>query len=66
MADYTRLYPRNARMSHLRASESSSALCRVWPAWFDGWFGTGSQSERDNAARLPVCAACQKLAGDGA
>ena len=37
-----------------------TALCGKWMWTASDWFGSGSQSEYDRAAALPVCKTCAK------
>lgn len=36
-----------------------AALCGRTPDLFSAWLGTGTQTERDQAASLPLCKRCE-------
>ena len=41
----------------------AGAACGQTPVWpTAGWYGTGSQHERDRVERLPVCKGCARRA----
>jgi len=59
---YERRYTSSrGRMSHIILANGNSqhedALCRALPT-AQGWFGTGTQDERERAEALPECAKC--------
>lgn len=63
-------YLPNGVMTHLlqRSEDGLSpwGACGIEPNDGDGWHGTGSQAERDEAAFLPHCrVCCVVLAGGG-
>lgn len=54
----TRVYTRHGRVAHVIWADQR-AVCHITPTWPDTWFGTGSQTEYEKAARLPVCKLCR-------
>ena len=65
--DCPRVYTRTGTRAHLLTPLASPntcrlALCGTGPQWWDSWRGTGSQTETETAASLPVCKACLKQA----
>ena len=63
----TRVCTRTGKVAHLlspvQTIRNGSVLCHVLPEWFTEWHGTGSQSETDRAAALPLCRRCEDQAG---
>lgn len=57
------VYTRRGGVTHvLSFSRSSPAvLCGRSPGLFDDWLGTGSQTEHDQARRMPLCVRCELL-----
>ncbi|MFD8117043.1 hypothetical protein [Streptomyces microflavus] len=41
-------------------NSAAPALCGRQP-WPGDWYGTGSQTEYDRAAELPLCGGCQQI-----
>lgn len=64
--DCTRVYVLHGKIAHLLPPGErpgvgySRALCARSPALFGVWLGTGSQSEYDRAASLPLCSRCEQ------
>lgn len=64
----TRVYSRTGERAHLLTPLTSPnagypvALCGRQPDLCDSWRGTGSQSEHERAAGLPLCARCARSA----
>lgn len=67
--DRTRVYLLYGKMAHLLPLGESPnvgypvALCRRQPALFATWLGTGSQTEYERAAELPLCSRCEARRG---
>lgn len=66
LPECTRVYLRaGSRRAHLIMPYQSTnstvdhSLCGKIP-WPTLWYGTGSQSEEDRAAELPLCKACEQ------
>lgn len=62
-----RVYTPAGRMAHLlRPLDSPNStvpsLCGRWPGAGDFWLGTGSQREREEAAKRPLCTQCEQRA----
>ncbi|MFC5148967.1 N-6 DNA methylase [Streptomyces aureoversilis] len=62
----TRVYRPDDDEAHLLGPQdgesTAHALCRAKPPAADGWRGTGNPVEAGQAAALPLCAACRRLA----
>lgn len=64
---------RNPRVVHALRIRSeghdATALCGAAPVWFvpssQQWYGSGSQDEYEQVARLPECKRCAKLLTEG-
>lgn len=52
-------YTRTGTVKHaLSYAAAAVAQCGVSPAWFEGWYGTGTQTEYERVAELPPCKRC--------
>lgn len=63
---YTRLYTPSGRVAHLKPEWRAvpEVLCGLDRyTWCDSWRGTGTQTEYETAARLPLCKLCARRAG---
>jgi hypothetical protein len=54
----THVLPFNAPLYGTRSG--GAVLCGRMPAVFDEWLGTGSQTEIDQARRMPLCIRCME------
>lgn len=67
-AERDRVYMPTGKMAHLLPPGDSPtfgyafSLCRMQPRLFTSWLGTGSQSEYEKAASLPLCGRCSGAA----
>jgi hypothetical protein len=65
--DVTRVYTRTGTKAHLLPPSTSpndsygTALCGRGPEFFETWRGTGSQTEIETVAALPLCKHCERL-----
>jgi hypothetical protein len=62
-----RAYTRTGKTAHLLPPLASlnthgTALCGTGPEYFETWRGTGSQTEIETLASLPLCKRCERLA----
>lgn len=60
---YIALYTYKSRVAHAVNEDhrhgNSVAVCGLGPAWFNSWYGTGSQDEYETAEKLPLCRRCK-------
>jgi hypothetical protein len=59
------VYLRRGGVTHIKPFSEQAAypavLCGRTPDLFEAWLGTGNQTERDKARRMPLCVPCMKL-----
>ena len=69
--DPERRYTSGGHVAHLiayghdyQAQPYVNAYCGHRPQWGDAWRGSGSQSEQEKAAAMPICRKCAKEAAE--